>query len=980
MWACALVGAALLWVGSGRGPEPPRYLKQFAGALGIAARVDLPAEWTLEKQAPASPASLGLTQPLGALPDPFDDPEARAAWSAWKQGRFSDAARLAEVAWKTLSAPRARASDKAEARRTADRLRLAALLTQTRWSQGDRPGALAAARVAVGDPALGIAVLRWIVSRADEAGLSSVVLTLVGDRDEPALLLLKAKALRRNGDFQEAGRLLKSIAAPAGTGLWRRLQVERVRAAAAAGDDDAALALMRETLAKAGKSTAAEELVDWLLGSADATWQARLKNRPQDGAAVLDALVYSAQRRRYARAIPALEALASQPGIAKPVQCHAWSWAAKAHDRRAEFDKSVEMLDKVRASCLQDPSVTALQVDEDPLGPGDVAWRTGRALGLQGRPEAQKWLKDALAQGLTGLDAEDAKSLATVLASADGPTVLEKQGTVAAQDYAERDMVDVAVWRVALQRLIDGRWKDALPLLDRLVEVRDRDAPPTAAGDDKARYDDRDWSRGRADYFAGRALAELGRGDDAAQRWQRVIARHPLTYYASMSLAQLQARGKVDLPKLLNSPAVTAGPVLDDALLQDEGVQRARLLGQLGWHDEAAEELDLAGLGREAGQSARWATGDPSRMWTRAALDAEAGRWVASHAVARDQLRAFATAWPTASNRTAWEIAFPRGYMDLMEAAAKEFDIHPSILYAICRSESGFNPKVESHAHAIGLLQLILPTAREMAKGLGVDATEATLRQPAVNVRLGAKYLKRLLDRFDREQQMAAGYNAGGGAVGRWRKQRGDWPMDLFVETIPFRETRDYAKRVSGAIATYRALYHNEPLYALGISQKSVPAADEPPTEPPSKPADGGQRTLTPPPAAPVDSDALEPALVVRHPRPAAAPSQVSRDLHHAHKTRAAAHRVGSIALAAAVNKTKSPRVQLIAASLRSPEGPRKATVLARPGHAHRSAAHPVAAHPVAAHPVAARGASAAAKSAVHRPAPAAARHPKRHR
>jgi hypothetical protein len=241
-------------------------------------------------------------------------------------------------------------------------------------------------------------------------------------------------------------------------------------------------------------------------------------------------------------------------------------------------------------------------------------------------------------------------------------------------------------------------------------------------------------------------------------------------------------------------------------------------------------------------------------MWTRAALDDEAGRWTAAHALGRDQLRRFAATYPSDATRLAWQLAYPRAFASLMDAAAQEFGLHRSVVYAIGRSESGFNPRVESHANAIGLLQLIVPTAQEMAKPLGLQGDAQSLRQPAVNVRLGARYLRKLLDRFEREAQMAAGYNAGGGAVGRWRKVRGDWPLDLFVEAVPFRETRDYAKRVLSAIAVYRNLYDGEPLHAFGLVQKPVPVADEAPTEP----TRGSQVTPTAP-ATPRPPHAEEP-------------------------------------------------------------------------------------------------------------------------
>ena len=141
-----------MWLGSGRGPTPPPFLQQWAGALGLAVHADLPSEWTLEGQPPEKASDLALTQPLGALPEPFGSPQALAAWKAWQQGKLQEASKLAEDAWKKLET----------GKRDDERQRLAMLLTQLRWIQGDKVGALQMARLAAAHPALGIAVLRWI--------------------------------------------------------------------------------------------------------------------------------------------------------------------------------------------------------------------------------------------------------------------------------------------------------------------------------------------------------------------------------------------------------------------------------------------------------------------------------------------------------------------------------------------------------------------------------------------------------------------------------------------------------------------------------------------------------------------------------------------------------------------------------------------------------------------------------------------------
>jgi hypothetical protein len=119
------------------------------------------------------------------------------------------------------------------------------------------------------------------------------------------------------------------------------------------------------------------------------------------------------------------------------------------------------------------------------------------------------------------------------------------------------------------------------------------------------------------------------------------------------------------------------------------------------------------------------------------------------------------------------------------------------VALGLVRAESSFRPRVTSPAGALGLMQLMATTAQ----GLWREekhrraASLAELLDPPVNVRLGMRYLARLLRSFDRREAYAvATYNAGPSAVLRWREAQGDLPEDIFVEEIPFAETRAYVK------------------------------------------------------------------------------------------------------------------------------------------------------------------------------------------
>jgi soluble lytic murein transglycosylase len=146
-----------------------------------------------------------------------------------------------------------------------------------------------------------------------------------------------------------------------------------------------------------------------------------------------------------------------------------------------------------------------------------------------------------------------------------------------------------------------------------------------------------------------------------------------------------------------------------------------------------------------------------------------------------------------------------------VEARAKENDLPAALVYAVMRQESGFDPEAVSPARAVGLLQLLPETARAVASETpDPDDDGSRLTSPALNIALGTRYLKDLLARFHGVTPLAvAAYNAGPDAVTRWLSRRDARDksaaddLDLFVERIPFAETRTYVARVMGNMARY---------------------------------------------------------------------------------------------------------------------------------------------------------------------------------
>ena len=169
------------------------------------------------------------------------------------------------------------------------------------------------------------------------------------------------------------------------------------------------------------------------------------------------------------------------------------------------------------------------------------------------------------------------------------------------------------------------------------------------------------------------------------------------------------------------------------------------------------------------------------------------------------------------------ELTFPRFFSEQITSAAAENDLPEYLLYSLVRSESFFDADISSNAGAKGLTQLMESTAADIARKLHI--ADYNILDPAINTRLGAFYLKELIERNDSANMLALfAYNAGLTNVREWvRIARRDWhetgklphritgiSMDLFLETLPYDETRGYGRKIVSAAALYGYLYYNK--------------------------------------------------------------------------------------------------------------------------------------------------------------------------
>jgi soluble lytic murein transglycosylase len=152
------------------------------------------------------------------------------------------------------------------------------------------------------------------------------------------------------------------------------------------------------------------------------------------------------------------------------------------------------------------------------------------------------------------------------------------------------------------------------------------------------------------------------------------------------------------------------------------------------------------------------------------------------------------------------DIRFPLRHEQLVRDYAKKRALQPAVLYSIIRTESAFMVDARSPAGALGLMQVMPATGRETAQRIGTRLASAQgLLEPAKNIMIGSAYLQQVLARFQGSFSMAAAaYNAGPHRVKSWLPKSGCLPADIWVDTIPFTETRRYVRRASFYATVYQ--------------------------------------------------------------------------------------------------------------------------------------------------------------------------------
>jgi len=323
--------------------------------------------------------------------------------------------------------------------------------------------------------------------------------------------------------------------------------------------------------------------------------------------------------------------------------------------------------------------------------------------------------------------------------------------------------------------------------------------------------------RDRANLLQLTAVALLGndQANEAAALFHEVIELRPLSTAAMLAASRLQQMGMTAPPLILPAPAAKEA-TLGRAPLRLSLPEKVWRLARVGLDTEA--ELAL----RDQEQSLRAVFGEragEALCETYGLLESAQRRYQVAQSAADFSLLKYARGAQTAWH---WNCVYPQPYGALVAQHSRRYDVPEPLIYGVIRQESAFRPQVMSAANAVGLMQIIPPTAERIAAELGAKYDPVLMTSPATNIRYGVYYLRRLLDMVDGRVELAvAAYNAGPSALFRWLETGQSLPLDVFIASIPYTETRNYVYQVLENYTRYAYLSadHDVPKLDLALPQ-----------------------------------------------------------------------------------------------------------------------------------------------------------------
>jgi soluble lytic murein transglycosylase len=305
-------------------------------------------------------------------------------------------------------------------------------------------------------------------------------------------------------------------------------------------------------------------------------------------------------------------------------------------------------------------------------------------------------------------------------------------------------------------------------------------------------------------YWRARLAEEDGEPAKARAYYQKVSDRFRNYYYGELAreqIAKLKSDSDAEHFALLDHvpPIDASAKVTEDALPPDNlRVQKAQLLENGALLDFAVRELRAAA----SEGNGNWLAPETARLY------ADADRYdMAIEVLKRAVPSYFAVDLPSLP-RSYWEALFPKPYWIDLKRFSSSNALDPYLVAALIRQESEFNPSAVSRANAVGLMQLLPKVGKSVARQEKLKHFSSTqLFTPGINLQLGTRYFRGMVDKFGTFEYALAAYNAGSDRVQDWLGQGKYRDAQEFVESIPFTETREYVQAILRNANVYRQLY-----------------------------------------------------------------------------------------------------------------------------------------------------------------------------
>jgi soluble lytic murein transglycosylase len=340
-----------------------------------------------------------------------------------------------------------------------------------------------------------------------------------------------------------------------------------------------------------------------------------------------------------------------------------------------------------------------------------------------------------------------------------------------------------AHWRAGWLSYRQGLYADAARLFDEQIRLYPS-AKETAS----------------AIYWRGRLYETLDhKPASAASNYRALVRAYQHYFYAQMARQRLAALGSTPpapQPQLDRLQPIPVPQLAESFPTDSPHLAKARLLANAGLSDYIAEEIAADP------DSASWSALAEAQIY---ASYGETYR--AIHAL-KKALPYAATASIQSIPLAYWRILFPEPWWETIKAESAKNNLDPYLVASLIRQESEFDSRAISHANAYGLMQLLPSVGKQLAREEGISHFETfQLLDPAMNIRLGTRYLRQTLDKFGGVQEYAlAAYNAGDNRVVDWQSAGPYSGIDEFVESIPFTETREYVEAILRNEETYKAI------------------------------------------------------------------------------------------------------------------------------------------------------------------------------